>query len=1083
MLYCNASEEEVRSASEGLRSPAADIAAQLTQYAIAYRIDGQMGFADYETDKPCVHDVPADPTHRRTLLAGHRSRPDRLRSLHAAVKRLKDADDLRDLFGNLLHYQDADAVSDTTSWPDSVRSLLQPGSRPEAIAHCDGFTVTYVRLAADRLHADEERRVIDRMFRDGARPGAFVFTAGCDWDIVFPVTQEESAREPVLRRLRLDAARNPHTLVERLDAVDARASAKGGLPALQNAWARAFSLEAVTEGFYEAYSRAFEAAVSSVGGIADDEHRRLFVLRLFNRLLFVAFIQHKGWMTFGGSRDYLEALWADYASGTTSTSAFYPQRLVPLFFDGLNMPRDQRTCSASAIGDVPYLNGGLFQKHPDDVLDGVVVPDEAIRNVLDLFSRYNLTVHESGPMDEEVAVDPEMLGRVFERLVVGRRAKGAYYTPRHIVSFMCREALKSHLMKTLLDERPQAIDAFVDDHDATDLAWPEGVLDELRRLRVCDPACGSGAYLLGMLHEILGLRACLFRARRLDAISVYKRKLEIIQRNVYGVDIEPFVVDVARLRLWLSLAVEFEGNDPPPLPNLDFKVECGDSLIGAVPGPVEAPDFRVEVLRQLREAKAEYLNAHGARKEKLFCDIQAMRQEIGGWPPHQPAGAAFDWAVRFDEVFDDRGGFDIVIANPPYVRAARIQGSAAALKVQYGDLYDANADLLVYFYYRGLALLKPDGVLVYISSNKWLYAGYGKKLKNHLAGKHTIESIIDFGDLPVFKDAHAYPMILLASKGGTAGAVRLTLPKRLPDSEADLRHLVMEEGLDLPAEALANGDWELAEEQTLNVKRAMEATGIPLDEFIRKHLPRDGKPPGPADIILSGIKTGCTEAFVIDAATRDALLKANPRNAELLRAFITGEDIGRWYVNTPDRWLILVPAQMEGDALRRYGAIYQHLRQHKEKLQKRTDKPGRKWFALRPCAYYPMFDKPKIVYQEISAHQPFALDDCGRYANNKVMFIPSDDRDTLLYLLGVLNSKWARTYIEVVCPRLRGARALQIPFVRRLPVPDVAPDERRTVIQVVERCIAASGSDTKSLEAELDDRIARLYGIANVAEA
>jgi len=172
--------------------------------------------------------------------------------------------------------------------------------------------------------------------------------------------------------------------------------------------------------------------------------------------------------------------------------------------------------------------------------------------------------------------------KVFEELVTGRHETGSYYTPKPVVSFMCREALKGYLQTKLPGEALAAVEQFVDEHDPQGLHNPEAVLDALRRVKVCDPACGSGAYLLGMLHKLLDLRTCLFATRQLDSISVYERKLEIIQNNVYGVDIDPFATNIARLRLWLSLVVDFEGAKPLPLPNLDFKIEAGDSLNASI---------------------------------------------------------------------------------------------------------------------------------------------------------------------------------------------------------------------------------------------------------------------------------------------------------------------------------------------------------------------------------------------------------------------------------------------------------------------------------------------------------------------
>jgi SAM-dependent methyltransferase len=277
-----------------------------------------------------------------------------------------------------------------------------------------------------------------------------------------------------------------------------------------------------------------------------------------------------------------------------------------------------------------------------------------------------------------VAVDPEMLGSVFEELVTGRHETGSYYTHKPVVSFMCRQALKGYLRAVLPTEAAAAIERFVDEHDPAGLRDPEAVLEALRTVKVVDLACGSGAYLLGMLHELLELRACLFTTHDIDAVSVYQRKLEIIQNNLYGVDIDPFAVNIARLRLWLSLAVDFEGDSPPPLPNLDFKIEVGDSLTAPDPSGGLQPDlFRQQQIEEFLRSKAGYLMTQGSEKLALRERIAAQREQIAAWArPHRPgpsekpglSAVGFDWAVEFAEVFAD-GGFHIVVANPPYVRA------------------------------------------------------------------------------------------------------------------------------------------------------------------------------------------------------------------------------------------------------------------------------------------------------------------------------------------------------------------------------------------------------------------------------
>lgn len=349
------------------------------------------------------------------------------------------------------------------------------------------------------------------------------------------------------------------------------------------AWTRAFDVEKVTKRFYQDYAAVFESVETAIGRAnqlaADD--LRLFTQTLFNRLMFLRFIERKGWLEFGGRHDYLRALFAAPAVGGKS---FYAGRLQPLFFEGLAIEGRQQS---DAIGRVPFLNGGLFERAE---LDGKVkdIPDSAFESIIGaggLFYRYNFTVEESTPLDIEVAVDPEMLGKVFEELVTGRHESGSYYTPRPIVSFMCREALKG-----FLDERTnasaEALAALVDEHDVRKLKETHAreILTALDDLKAVDPACGSGAYLLGLLQEMVVLYRSLYSEKIVkDARTLCELKLRIISQSLYGVDIDHVATNIARLRLWLSLAVE--ADNPVPLPNLDFKIESGDSLLA--PNPQE----------------------------------------------------------------------------------------------------------------------------------------------------------------------------------------------------------------------------------------------------------------------------------------------------------------------------------------------------------------------------------------------------------------------------------------------------------------------------------------------------------------
>ncbi|HLG16057.1 MAG TPA: DNA methyltransferase [Blastocatellia bacterium] len=405
-------------------------------------------------------------------------------------------------------------------------------------------------------------------------------------------------------------------------------------------WRAAFDVEAVTGKFFTAYRGVFEDVEAQVEtSIRDKETARLYTQRLLNRLMFLYFIQKKGWLSFEGDKRYLRAL---FTRGEADGENFMRDRLYWVFFYGMsNVGESREVHEKSELlhrrGEVPYLNGGLFDMEDEfDQRGQVKLPNEVFAAVLDLFERYNFTVTESTPLDVQVAVDPEMLGKVFEELVTGRHESGSYYTPRPIVSFMCREALKYYLIDTAGLSQHE-VERFVDDGEAEELPNAERVLEALKTVRVCDPACGSGAYLLGMMQELLRLRSALFKSKQLDSDSVYLRKRSIIENNLYGVDKDEFAVQIACLRLWLSLAIESE--KPQPLPNLDFKIECGDSLAGPAP---DTNEQQLDLNRSLlvgkyQAAKGRFLTCENSeRKKKLRGEIDDLQREIALALKHQP---------------------------------------------------------------------------------------------------------------------------------------------------------------------------------------------------------------------------------------------------------------------------------------------------------------------------------------------------------------------------------------------------------------------------------------------------------------
>ncbi len=818
-------------------------------------------------------------------------------------------------------------------------------------------------------------------------------------------------------------------------------------------WAQGFDVEAVTKRFFADYGTVFATVEAAVQGVPAGEPRRLYVQRLFNRLMFLWFIQRKGWLRFQGNDNYLRAL---FDAARAAGEDFLNDRLYWTFFYGLNTAGESYAVHSDAKlrerrGDVPFLNGGLFDLEDDyDVKDRVTIPNDAFAAVFDVFERYNFTVTESTPLDVEVAVDPEMLGKVFEELVTGRHESGSYYTPRPIVAFMCRESLKHSLAGTVSDE--SAVARFVDEGDPAELHDPEAVLNALRAVKVCDPACGSGAYLLGMMQELLRLREALFATRGLDAVGVYKRKLEIIQNNLYGVDIDVFAVNIAKLRLWLSLAVDFEGATPPPLPNLDFKIECGDSLTG--PNPQEVSDLYhkmlIESADELAELKGQFLRSYGDEKkqlsERIYREEARLRAGLGDYGPD----GSIDWRVAFAAVLKD-GGFDIARAIPPYVRQELFKETKPTLERNFPEVYEGTADLYVYFFARTHQFLRPDGTACFISSNKWLKASYGKPLRGFFAESAWVQSVVDFGHAKqIFQEADVFPSIILFRKPTTNTSPPNTRICVIPRDELrleDLSQQVKEMGVSIPRGRFTSEPWMLAPSGVVLLMEKVRSLGVALHEFVGVGT-------------LYGVKTGLNEAFIIDTATRNRLVAEHPGSEAVIRKYVRGQDIDRWCCEWSGEWMIFTRRGLNID---KYPAVKRYLKQFQERLEPKPKNwcgehwPGRKpgnypWYEIQDTVeYWREFEKPKILYQEIQFHACYSYDDSGMLANNKVFLLPTGD----LYLLGVLNSPLMWWYNWRYLPHMKDEALSPGGFLMDM-LPIASPSEaiRSQVASAVQRLIA-----------------------------
>ena len=863
----------------------------------------------------------------------------------------------------------------------------------------------------------------------------------------------------------------------------------------------AFSVEALNKEFFDKYRQHYATFVEYITGkryvkqgskweekqvsepnaqlqgqfCGDEKRVRDYVKKLLGRIVFLHYLQRKGWLgvpsdkAWGdGDRSFIQHLY-EYAT-EAQQSDFITSVLSPLFYEALNTDRradndlfDTRAKFPKRGNKlrIPYLNGGLFERDENAALL-IKFPPEFFKNLLDFFAQYNFTIDENDPTDAQVGVDPEMLGRIFESLLEDNKEKGAYYTPKEIVQYMCRESLIAYLCTGIDQGTPehQAISQFVKSYDAELLMGLElegvelgtKVLERLKEVKVCDPAIGSGAFPMGMLRELYYCRISLEDL----SVSPAEIKSQIIKGNIYGVDIEQGAVDIARLRFWLSLVVD--ETTPTPLPNLDYKIMQGNSLLEWYEGVdlstltqrkedgcVELFDDLADVYRrQLRQAISAYYGEtdhdrkatlHQEISEAIDEQLKEQRYTVDLSGINVSANTHFFlWHTWFDEVFNrpsGRNGFDIVIGNPPYIQLQNNGGELAKIYQSYGFKgFARTGDIYCLFYERGYQLLREGGHLCYITSNKWMRAGYGEKIRGFLAHSTNPILLVDFAGIKVFEGATVDTNILLFSREKNEGkTLSVSLTKDVQLGRGELCQYVQQHAT--PSAFTSSESWVILSPIEQSIKRKIEAVGKPLKDW---------------DIQINyGIKTGCNEAFIIDEAKRAEILSncqsddERKRTEAIIRPILRGRDIRRYDYVDSGKYLINTHNGVKEKGIppidiTDYPAIKEHLDSFGDVVMLRSDQ-GDTPYNLRNCAYLEEFEKPKIMWIELSDESKFTLS-ANEIPLNTVFFMTGDN---LPYLLAFLNSRAILWYFKRCLGSSSGVgtnRWLKF-TIEKLPIPEI----------------------------------------------
>ena len=890
---------------------------------------------------------------------------------------------------------------------------------------------------------------------------------------------------------------------EKVKTPSERLNKLAGKTLVLNDLLEAFSVEALNEEFYKIVaeyfyqliggkigkgkkSKDYGEGILQLPGVPKKNHQiyQEFTVRLIGRTVFCWFLKMK---KDDNSASLLpEKLLSSQA--VKDNTGYYHSILERLFFQTLNTRMDKRVdYLPDGCGQIPFLNGGLFEPGSDDYysasrmtglsenLNTLKIEDQWFLNFFQELEKYNFTIDENSVTDVEVSVDPEMLGRIFENLLAeidpdsgetARKATGSFYTPREIVDYMATESLVQYLFNYELETRNEdladgdelknelrnlfKIDSSIDhlSFEAHHLSFKvHHVLEALDKVKILDPACGSGAFPMGVLQKIamvlqkLDPDARWWKERQVDRISnpiiknalrekldassvEYARKIGIIQNSLYGVDIQPIAAEISKLRCFLTLIVDENIDDNKhnrgiePLPNLEFKFVTADTLTKLS----EEKDFGglfnsnkdIDNLKKLRE---EYLQSYGEEKEEIkgnFIEIQekifkdqlnslqnnteSRAYKLSSWNPFSHNKA--DW---FDPLWMyGVNNFDVVIGNPPYVQMQKDKGVLAKRYKNEGyDTYERTGDVYSLFYEQGFQLLGSKSILCYITSNQWMRAKYGESLRKHFLEKNPL-ILVNLGP-GVFQSATVDTNILIAENF---------------DYEDNFRAINITKGSQI--NHLTKSDMQLMS----NLDKGRWSIQSNEESYISNKIKEKGKVLSNWDLKINfGIKTGFNGAFIISQEKRDELVTQNSNSTDIIKPILKGRDIERFSAKWSDSYLIVshngYKSETEKsisriDVEKNYSSIWNWLlhceensiaakfiNPKKNTVSSRSDQ-GQHWTNLRNCAYYEDFQKEKVIWKRIGSSLRFS------YSNEEIFCLDSTciaTGEKIKYLTAYLNSK------------------------------------------------------------------------------
>ena len=907
----------------------------------------------------------------------------------------------------------------------------------------------------------------------------------------------------------------------------------------------AFNVEALSNEFFGKYKSEYDSFVEYITGKryvkkggkyveaqthaphptlypafgGNDKLVRDYVKKLLGRIVFLHFLQKKGWLGVpagkdwgDGDRSFMLHLFEN--ASEEQKDNFLDEVLEGLFADGLDCDRSDRNDLYDTKVEgfrncrIPYLNGGLFERDPLDEKT-VKFPAEYFDSLLTMLSRYNFTIDENDPDDAEVGIDPEMLGRIFENLLEDNKDKGAFYTPKEIVQYMCRESLIAYLQTGQTEEDRERIRQFVTTHDGEQLDGLKGVLDrKLRDVKICDPAIGSGAFPMGLLRELFLCRAAIEPDVAENAADI---KRHIIQNNIYGVDIERGAVDIARLRFWLSLIVDEKS--PEALPNLDFKIMQGNSLLeqykgidlSAVTGRKEETEKTVTFFgnlvddsrRQLCEKLDEYYACpeHTQKVELRKQIAEIVKQELVeqgitvdfGDIDLAANSQFFLWHTWFHDVFSrpSKEGFDIVIGNPPYVKEYVNRHAFDGFR-EASSYYMGKMDLWYGFACHSIDLLCQNGHLCFIAQNNWTTSAGAKKMRSKIVSDARILQMLDFNTYMVFENADIQTMIMLFEKNSTADNYgfdyRILMEGANKEDMLALLNKQIRRTIyriqKFNRTKFANKLFTFSEKNVIFDKISKNKVYLQDDEVAQGIV-------FPQDFLNKKGAAKLENRFPIGSGifglSYDEKNKLNLTDNEksIIKPYFSTEQVGRYCtIPSNSKWLIYTDSSFKkADSMDNYPHIKAHLDQFID-IFTSDNKP----YGLHRCRKEKFFQGEKIISLRKCVERPcFSYSDFDCYVS-QTFFSIKTSRWNMKFLTGVLNSKLVAFWLRHK-GKMQGSnyQVDKVPL-QGIPLPLIDLSLQQPIIDLVNAILTKKKQSPQAnildLENSIDRHIYNLYGLS-----